>query len=40
MLVNNQSVKDCQEFFSVELPCDQLAKRVIKFECKIYSVTV
>jgi len=32
---NVDTVKACQEFFSFELPRDQLAKRVVKFESLI-----
>ena len=33
---NIDTVKACQEFFSFELPSDQLAKRVVvKFESKV-----
>jgi len=35
---NTDTVKACQEFFSFELPSDQLAKRVIKFESKMNTV--
>ena len=34
----NNIVKDCQEFFSFELPSVQLAKRVVKFESKVNTV--
>jgi len=37
---NIEIVKACQEFFSFELPSEQLAKRVVKFESKVKSVTV
>jgi len=35
---NIDTVKACQEFFSFELPSDQLAKRVVKFESKVNTV--
>ena len=35
---NIDTVKACQEFFSFELPCVQLAKRVVKFESKVNTV--
>ena len=35
---NIDTVKACQEFFSFELRGDQLAKRVVKFECKVNTV--
>ena len=35
---NIDTVKACQEFFSFELPSVQLAKRVVKFECKVNTV--
>ena len=35
---NIETVKACQEFFSFELPKDQLAKREVKFESKVNSV--
>jgi len=37
---NIEIVKACQECFSFELPSEQLAKRVIKFESKVKNVTV
>ena len=35
---NIDTVKACQEFFSFELPSEQLAKRVAKFESKVNTV--
>ena len=35
---NIDTVKACQEFFSFELPRDQMAKRVVKFESKVNTV--
>ena len=35
---NIDIVKACQEFISFELPSDQLAKRVMKFESKVNTV--
>ena len=35
---NIDTVKACQEFFSFELPSVELAKRVVKFECKVNTV--
>ena len=35
---NIDTVKACQELFSFELPSDQLAKRVVKFESKLNTV--
>jgi len=32
------TVKACQEFFSFELPSEQLAKRVVKFKSKVNTV--
>ena len=40
LLNNIEIVKACQEFFSFELPSEQLAKRVVKFESKGKRVTV
>ena len=37
---NIEIVKACQECFSFELHSEQLAKRVVKFESKVKSVTV
>jgi len=37
---NNDRGRVCQEFFSFELPSEQLAKRVVKFESKGKKVTV
>ena len=37
---NIEIIKACQEFFSFELPSEQLAKRVVKFESKGKMVTV
>jgi len=37
---NIEIVKACQECFSFELPSEQLAKRVVKFENKVKRVTV
>jgi len=37
---NIEIVKACQECFSFELPSEQLAKHVVKFESKVKSVTV
>ena len=37
---NIEIVKTSQECFSFELPSEQLAKRVVKFENKIKRVTV
>ena len=37
---NTEIVKACQKCFSFELPSEQLAKRVVKFESKVKSVTV
>jgi len=39
-LLNIETVKDCREFFSFELPNDQLVKRVIKFESKVYRLVL
>jgi len=35
---NIDTVKACKSFFSFELPSDQLAKRVVKFESKVNTV--
>ena len=35
---NIDTVKACQKFFSFELPSEQLAKRVVKFESKVNTV--
>ena len=35
---NIETVKACRKFFSFELPSDQLAKRVVKFESKVDTV--
>ena len=37
---NIEIVKACQECYSFELPSEQLAKRVVKFESKVKRVTV
>ena len=37
---NIEIVKACQEYISFELLSEQLAKRVVKFESKVKSVTV
>ena len=35
---NVDTIKACQVFFSFELPSDQLAKRVVKFESKVNTI--
>ena len=37
---NIDTVKACQELFSFELPSDQLAKRVVKFDSKVSASAV